>query len=187
MIEIDKTDLSKYYNSYYKPGKNNIVRTVWYFVNVLFFINPLNPFSCLKVVMLRLFGAKVGKGVIIKPSVNIKYPWRLKIGNYVWIGEGVWIDNLDEVEITDNCCISQGALLLTGNHNYKKSTFDLITGKIMLEEGVWIGANSIVAPGVICQSHSVLSAGSLISSNMEAYGIYSGNPAKKIRTRYIEN
>jgi len=181
-----KTRLDLYENKTYKPGRNNIVMIIWYFVNVIFFINPLNPFSGLKVVLLRLFGAKVGKGVNIKPSVNIKYPWRLKIGNYVWIGEGVWIDNLDDVEIGDHSCISQGALLLTGNHNYKLSTFDLIISKIILEEGVWIGAKSIVAPGVKCLSHSVLSAGSLISSNMEAYGIYSGNPAKKIRTRNIE-
>ena len=136
--------------------------------------------------MLRLFGARVGKGVNIKPSVNIKYPWRLNIGNHVWIGEGVWIDNLDEVEIGDHCCISQGALLLTGNHNYKKTAFDLITGKILLEDGVWIGAKSIVAPGITCFSHSVLSAGSLLSSNMEAYGIYTGNPAKFVRKRTIE-
>lgn len=183
---INNTDLSNYKNDSYSPGKGLMVRTIWYFVNVIFFLNPLNPFSALKVLLLRLFGAKLGNGVIIKPSVNIKYPWRLKIGNYVWIGEGVWIDNLDDVEIGNNCCLSQAALLLTGNHNYKKRTFDLITGKIILEDGVWIGAKSIVGPGVICQSHSVLSAGSLISNTMNAYGIYAGNPAKLIRKRNIE-
>jgi putative colanic acid biosynthesis acetyltransferase WcaF len=186
MADKNKTRLDLYDNKTFNPGKNIFILSLWYFVNVLFFINPLNPISRLKVAFLRLFGAKVGKGVNIKPSVNIKYPWRLKIGNYAWIGENVWIDNLADVEIGDHSCISQGALLLTGNHNYKLSTFDLITAKIVLEEGVWIGAKSIVAPGVKCMSHSVLSAGSLISSEMEAYGIYSGNPAKKIRTRNIE-
>ena len=133
-----------------------------------------------------MFGAKVGKGVNIKPSVNIKYPWRLKIGNYVWIGEKVWIDNLANIQIGDNSCISQGALLLTGNHNFKKSSFDLITSEIVLDEGVWIGAKSVVTPGVKCFSHSILAASSMISSNMEEYTIYAGNPAKKIRTRTIE-
>ncbi len=186
MSTRSKTDLSIYNNDFYSPGKNLVIRGLWYLTNVLFFLNPLNPFSTIKVILLRSFGALVGKGVIIKPSVNIKYPWRLKIGNYVWIGEGVWIDNLDDVEIGNNCCLSQAALLLTGNHNYKKRTFDLITGKIILEDGVWIGAKSIVGPGVICQSHSVLSAGSLISNTMNAYGIYAGNPAKLIRKRNIE-
>jgi putative colanic acid biosynthesis acetyltransferase WcaF len=90
------------------------------------------------------------------------------------------------VKISDNSCVSQGALLLTGNHNYKMARFDLMLGEIELEDGVWIGARSIVAPGVKCFSHSVLSAGSLLTSNMEAYCIYSGQPAKKTKKRIIE-
>ncbi|MDZ7624210.1 MAG: hypothetical protein U5J96_07185 [Ignavibacteriaceae bacterium] len=85
-----------------------------------------------KIFALRFFGAKVGKGVIIKPCVNIKYPWFLEIGDNVWIGEEVWIDNLGKVKIGNNVCLSQGALLLCGNHNYKKETFDLIVGDITL-------------------------------------------------------
>lgn len=136
--------------------------------------------------LLRCFGAKVGKGVNIKPSVNIKYPWRLTIGNYSWIGENVWIDNLDEVVIGDNCCISQGVLLLCGNHNYKKSSFDLITGKIVLEDGVWLGAKSIVCPGVTIKTHAVLVVGSVAIKDLKSYTIYQGNPAFPIRTRVIE-
>jgi putative colanic acid biosynthesis acetyltransferase WcaF len=186
MDSSSKTRLDLYDNKTYRPGRNGFILVLWYFVNVLFFINPLNPVSRLKVALLRMFGARVGRGVNIKPSVNIKYPWKLKIGNYAWIGENVWIDNLAEVEVGQHACISQGALLLTGNHNYKKSTFDLITGKIILEDGVWIGAKSIVAQGVICHSHSVLTAGSMLSSDMEAYSIYAGNPAIKARTRNFE-
>ena len=110
------TDLSHYDNSWYNQGKGGFIRIVWYFINVLFFINPLNPFSCIKVRLLRLFGAKIGKGVVIKPKVNIKYPWRLEVGNYTWIGENAWIDNLANVKIGNNVCISQGAMLLCGNH-----------------------------------------------------------------------
>jgi putative colanic acid biosynthesis acetyltransferase WcaF len=134
---------------------------------------------------LRLFGAKVGIRVVIKPKVNIKYPWKLVIGDNCWIGEDVWIDNLTTVNIESNVCISQGAMLLTGNHDYKKSSFDLVTGEIILEDGVWIGAKSIVGPGVKCRSHSVLTAGSFTSKDLDAYGIYQGNPAIKIRNRVI--
>lgn len=183
---MNKTDLSKYDNSEYKIGANPIKRLFWYFTNEFFFKNSLFPFYSFKIFLLRLYGAKVGKGVIIKPSVNIKYPWRLKIGNHVWIGENVWIDNLADVEIGDNCCISQGALLLCGNHNYKKSTFDLITKNIKLEDGVWIGAKCVVTGGVVCRSHSLLTVNSVAVSNLEPYSIYKGNPAVFIKERKIE-
>ena len=135
--------------------------------------------------MLRLFGAKIGKGVLIKPYVTIKYPWYLEIGDFTWIGEHVWIDNLAQVKIGAHVCISQGAYLLTGNHDYKKSGFDLIVKDITIEDAVWIGAKSVVCPGVICKTHSILSVGSVLSNDMEPYGIYKGNPAIKIKDRKI--
>ncbi len=179
------TDLSKYNNSWYKTGAGFFKMTLWYFTNVLFFINPLNASSGIKVWLLKMFGARIGKGVVIKPGVSIKYPWKLKVGNYSWIGERAWIDNLDDITIGANCCISQGALLLCGNHDYRKTTFDLITRPIVLEDGVWIGAQSIVTGGVVCKSHSVLAAGSLASKDMEEYSVYRGNPAVRIKEREL--
>lgn len=180
-----KTDLSQYNNSWYNPG-SAVRRGFWYLCNALFFINPLFPFSGVKVSLLRLFGASIGIGVVVKPMVNIKYPWKLSIGDYVWIGEKVWIDNLDEVTIGNHVCISQGAMLLCGNHHYKKIQFDLIVQPIVLEDGVWIGAQSVVAPGVKCESHSILTVNSVANGTLEAYGIYQGNPAVKVRERHIK-
>lgn len=182
----NKVDNSQYRTTI-NIGASKLRQVLWYFTNVLFFINPLNPFSSLKVFLLRLFGAKVGKGVNIKPAVNIKFPWKLMVGNYVWIGEKVWIDNLGKTEIGDHVCLSQGAMLLCGSHNYKAITFDLIIGEIILEEGVWISAHAIVTGGVTCKSHCVLTANSVATGNLEAYGIYQGNPASKIRERVINN
>ncbi|WP_299228508.1 WcaF family extracellular polysaccharide biosynthesis acetyltransferase [uncultured Psychroserpens sp.] len=181
-----KTNLSTYNNDWYRPG-SKVKIVLWYLVNILFFKNPLNVFSGLKVFWLRIFGAKIGTGVVIKPSVNIKYPWKLTIGNYCWIGEAVWIDNLDEVVIEDHVCISQNALLLCGNHNYKSSEFDLMIAPIALKEGSWIGAKSIVSSGVIVHSHAVLSLGSVATSNLEPYTIYRGNPAVKVKKRIINS
>ncbi len=177
-----KTDLSSFNNKWYQPGSKFKI-LLWYFTNVLFFQNTLIPSSGLKISLLKFFGATIGKGVVIKPGVNIKYPWMLKIGNHSWIGEKVWIDNLAEVKIGNNVCVSQGAMLLCGNHNYKKTTFDLIVKEIVLEDGVWIGAQCIVCPGVICHSHSILSVNSVANKEMEAYSIYQGNPAVKVRQR----
>lgn len=180
------TDLSQYNNTWYHPGAGIIKRTLWYVTNILFFLNPLNPFLGLKCLLLRIFGAKIGKKVIIKPSVNIKYPWKLIVGDYSWIGEKVWIDNLDQVTIGSHCCISQGAMLLCGNHHYKKVTFDLLPDSIVLEDGVWIGAQCVVGPGVTCRSHSVLTVSSIATSDLNPYSIYQGNPAILIRKRVME-
>ncbi len=181
-----QTNLSAFNNKWYKPGGSLLKRLVWYQINILFFKSAF-PFYGAKRALLRLFGAEVGSAVVIKPHVSIKYPWRLKIGNFVWIGEQVWIDNLELITIKDNVCISQGALLLCGNHNYKKVTFDLMVGKICLEEGAWVGAKAIVCPGVTLHSHALLTVGSVAVSSLEAYGIYQGNPAVKIRVRQIKN
>lgn len=183
---MQKTDLSKFNNSWYNPG-SAFKRAIWFVINALIMQNRLHPFSSLKIFWLKLFGAKIGKGVVIKPNVNIKYPWKLEIGNNVWIGEKVWIDNLGKVVIGDNVCLSQGAMLLCGNHNYKKVEFDLIVGDITLEEGVWIGAHAVVCPGVKCESHSILSVNSVAVRNLKAYTIYQGNPAVELRKREFGN
>ena len=161
------------------------MRFLWYFINIIFFKSSLFPFNSLKLFLLRLFGCSLGKGVVIKPNVNIKYPWKLSLGNYVWIGEQVWIDNLDNVTIGNHVCISQGAILICGSHDYKKPSFDLITKEIILNDGVWIGTKSIILPGVVAESHAILSAGSVMSKNLENYTIYRGNPAEKVGLRNI--
>ena len=160
-------------------------RVLWYVFSNIFINTYWCPVSSVKVSILRLFGAKIGKGVTLKPNMNIKYPWKLELGNYVWIGENVWIDNLEKVTIADNCCLSQGVTLICGNHNYKKSTFDLIVKEITLEEGVWIGAKSFIGPGVTCASHSLLAVQSVATADLEAYTIYRGNPARKVANREI--
>lgn len=182
---MNKISLALFDNSWYKPGGSSLKRTCWYLFNAVFF-NSLFPISSVKVQLLKWFGATVGKNVVVKPYVNIKYPWQLIIGDNVWIGEKVWIDNLALITIGDNVCLSQGAMLLTGNHNYKKSTFDLMIGTIHLEEGVWLGAQSLVTPGITCKSHSILAVHSVATKNLDAYCIYQGNPAVKIRDRIIE-
>ncbi len=181
-----KVNNQSFNNAWFNKGGSVVKVALWYLTNTLFFKNPLNPFSKIKVLLLRLFGAKVGENVFIKPSVNIKYPWRLVVGSHTWIGENVWIDNLSEVKIGAHCCLSQGAMLLTGNHNYKKTSFDLIVGEITLEDGVWIGAQAIVTAGVTCRSHSILTVKSVATKDLGEYTINQGNPAINVKERIIE-
>lgn len=180
-----KTELATFSNTSYSPRASILKRMLWYLFNAIFLLPAILPFSGLRKAIIKLFGARVGIGILIKPSTNIKYPWLLSIGDHTWIGEKVWIDNLVQVTIGNNVCISQGAMLLTGNHNYKKSSFDLITGEIILEDGVWIGAKAIVCPGVKCGTHSILTVGSVATKDLEPYGIYQGNPAVLVRKREI--
>jgi putative colanic acid biosynthesis acetyltransferase WcaF len=180
-----KTDLSRFNNAWYQPG-GKLKRAMWYVIHELFIASG-HPFGFLRKMFLRMFGAEIADGVVIKPHVRIKYPWKLKVGSHAWIGEDVWIDNLGEVIIGSNCCLSQGAMLLCGNHDYTLSTFDLKVGDIVLEEGAWIGAKAVVCPGVVCGSHSVLSVGSIASHNLDSYSIYRGNPAVKVKERIIRS
>jgi putative colanic acid biosynthesis acetyltransferase WcaF len=179
-----KIDLSTYDNTWYQPG-SKVKRLFWYFFNSLILKNGWLPFSSLRIWGLKIFGASIGNNVVIKPGVSVKYPWKLHIGNNCWIGENVWIDNLDEVTLEDNVCISQGALLLCGNHNYKSKAFDLMIAPILIKEGAWIGANCSIAPGIVLESHAVLTMGSTATTHLEAYGIYTGNPAVKVKLRQL--
>ena len=180
------TNLGKYDNSWYKPG-HPVKRWSWYLFNILFFKTSLFPLYRFKVFLLRLFGARIGHNVLLKPLVNIKYPWFLEIGDNVWIGENVWIDNLAKVSIGNNVCLSQTCLLLTGNHDYTKTTFDLMVKPIVLEDGVWIGAGAVVCGGTVCRNHAVVTVGSVATGELEAMSVYRGNPAVKIKERIIKD
>lgn len=180
-----RVDLSKFDNSWFRPGRRFLTRTIWYFVNALFLQNPLNPSSKFKVFLLKLFGASIGTEVIIKPSVNVKYPWNLKIGDYTWIGEGTWFDSLEKISIGSNCCISQGVYFCTGNHDWSDPAFGLIVKPITVEDGAWVGARATLLPGVTIGNHSIVAAGSSVSKDTEPNMIYVGNPAQPVKKREI--
>ena len=151
------------------------------------FLRSFIPGSLHRRLLLRLFGARIGTGVVIKPGVRVKFPWRLEIGEHSWIGEGVWIDNLAEVKIGAHCCLSQEAYLCTGSHDWSRTTFDLVTAPILIEEGAWIAARAVVAPGVVVGEGAVLGLASLASKSLEARGIYRGVPASLDRYRTIKD
>ncbi len=182
-----KTQKQKKDNSWYNPGAPKWKIVIWYFINTIFFNSHFFPFIAPKIFLLKLFGAKVGKRFFIKPGVYIRFPWHFEAGDYVSVGENVFIDNREKVILHNQVTISQGAMLLTGSHNYSKSSFDLIVKPITIHEGGWISARAIVLGGVTCGSHSFLTAGSVAVRNLDNYIIYSGNPAKPLRERVIED
>jgi putative colanic acid biosynthesis acetyltransferase WcaF len=136
-------------------------------------------------IILRLFGAKLGKNVNIKPGVKIKMPWRLEVGDYSWLGENLWIDNIDPVVIGNHCCLSQGVYLCTGSHDWQSSRFDLITRPITIGDKAWIGAKAVVGPGVTVGEGAVLALGSVATMDLEPWFVYQGIPAVPVRERKI--
>ena len=181
-------DFSQYRNpAWQNKGASFPVRAVWHCLNALFLQNPLNPSSKLKISLLRLFGAKIGKGVVIKPGVNIKSPWKTEIGDYSMIGENAWLDSLAQITIGRNVCISQGAYLCTGNHDWTDQAFGLQEWHIVVEDGAWIGARANILPGARIASHSVIAAGSSISKPTDPYMIYAGNPAQPVKRRIVKH
>lgn len=181
-----QTDLSKFNVGDYDAGPKWKVG-LWFLVNYFVFDSVIPWPYGFKTALLRFFGAKVGTGLVIKIKVRIKCPWRLVIGDNCWLGESAWIDNLEHVIIGNNVCISQGAMLLTGNHDYTLTDFPYRLGKIVLEDGVWVGAQAVVCPGVTCKSHAILTVNSVATKNLDPWNIYMGNPAVVIRQRVMKS
>lgn len=171
-------NLKSFSNPDYKPGPVP-KRLIWLLTSMAFFETGFPWPSAVKRWILKVFGATIGLGVIIKPHVRIKYPWFLNVGDFSWIGEDVWIDNLGLVKIGSNSILSQGVYICTGNHNYKKETFDLMVGPVTVGHSSWIGAKTVIAPGVTIGDEIVVSLGSVVKSSLSEPGIYSGNPASR--------
>ncbi len=169
--------LRQYDNSWYSPGRSRLWTAAWFFLGLPVLRFSLLPSSGVRVRLLRLFGARIGARVVIKPGVHVKYPWHLTVGDDCWIGEGCWIDNLTTVRLAGNVCLSQGAYLCTGNHDWKDPAFGLIVAPIALGEGAWAGARSVLMPGVVLGTGAVAGAGSVVSKSIPDFEIHAGNPA----------
>lgn len=176
-------DLSAFDNSEYDPGRGLAVRTLWYFCSLALMESGWLPVSRFKSWLLRRFGATIGRGVVIKPHVRIKFPWRLTVGDHCWIGQGAWIDNMANVEVGNHACLSQLVYLCTGSHDHRRRAFDLIAKPIHVGDGAWLGARCTVLPGVTVGANSLAAAGSIVVKDVEPGTIVAGNPAKPVGKR----
>jgi putative colanic acid biosynthesis acetyltransferase WcaF len=171
-------------------GKGNYVRRVSRLTEVLWFIveacvinNKLVPLSALRVALLRLFGAKIGPNCRFVHPLRVKAPWNLEVGANSWFGVDAWIYNQAPIRIGANVCISQGAFLTTGSHDYA-TTMDLHVAPIVIEDGVWIASKCVVQMGVTIGRSALVTPLSVVHRSLEAEGIYGGNPAQFIKKRF---
>jgi len=165
-------------------GAGKLKEISWYLVKTIFFLSALPYPNALKCGLLRLFGAKVGTGVNIKPRVNIHFPWKLILGNDVWIGEEAFLLNFELLTVGNDVCISQRAFLCGGNHDFRIPEMPYRNGPITLMDGAWVGASVFVSPGVTIGTDTVVTAGSVVTGNLESNGIYKGNPVVYIKQRW---
>ncbi|MEM0967764.1 MAG: WcaF family extracellular polysaccharide biosynthesis acetyltransferase [Verrucomicrobiota bacterium] len=150
---------------------------LWHLIRIFIFHSALPYPSAFKVWLLRRFGAQVGKGVVIHPQVNIKFPWRLQIGDHSWIGEEACLLSLAEIKIGAHCCLSQRSFLCTGSHAFHAPAFDLKVAPITIEDHCWIAAQVFVGKGVSIGQHSLVSTGSVVTENVPPGSYVEGNPA----------
>ena len=177
---LDQFDASKGFSR----GQSGLMVAVWYLLKCAFLLSALPWPSGLKLALLRVFGAKIGNGVVIKPRVNVHFPWKLEVGDHAWIGEEVFILNFEPVKIGAQACISQRAFLCTGNHDYRDPHFSYRNAPIMIGNGAWIGASVFVGPGVEVGDEAVLAAGSVVTRNVPANAVVAGNPASERGVRW---
>ena len=173
-----------------KSGAGNFSRTrsrfiemFWIVVEFFLVSNPLQLSSRARVWALRLFGARIGANVIMRPRLRVKFPWNLEVGDNCWIGEGVWIHNQDLLMIEDNVVVSQEAFITTGSHDIYES-MDLVVKPLTLRRGAWITARCLVLQGVEIGQNVVFTPGRVVQKSLPPNGIYGGNPAKFIRQRW---
>lgn len=161
-------DLSQFDADGYDRGRGRLWQGLWHFVSFIFFQPFWLPRSW-RPGMLRLFGAQVGRGVIIRHDVRIMWPWKLSVGDHSWLGEGLRVINLETMEIGTNVCISQGVMLCSGSHDYRQSSFPYRNRPIRIRDGSWIGARALVLPGVTIGTGAVIAAGEVVRSDVPDY------------------
>jgi len=168
-------------------GKSAFTVQLWWFVQASFFgLSPQFMYGWRRFI-LRIFGAQVGKGVLIRSSAQITYPWKVSIGDYSWVGDGVVLYSLGEIEIGSNCVVSQKSYLCAASHDYTIESFDIFSSKIKIKDEAWVATDVFVAPGVTIGKGTVVGARSSVFKDLPDEMLCIGTPANPIRKRRHED
>jgi putative colanic acid biosynthesis acetyltransferase WcaF len=159
---------------------------LWWIVQGTFFRMSPQFLYGFRNFLLRLFGAKIGKKVIIRPTVRITYPWKVSIGDYSWIGDDVVLYSLGEIEIGKNVVISQKSYICSASHDYLKSDFPIFAKKSTIEDECWLATDVFVSPGITIGEGSVIGSRSSVYKDIPSNKVCVGSSAKIIRERIRE-
>lgn len=175
--------LDKWDSSGFDYGRSKFFVFLWFFLqDTVFRWSPI-PCYGFRRQLLKLFGCKIGQGVVIRPRARFHYPWRIEIGKHTSVGDDVWLYSIGNIKIGKNCVISQKSFLCTSGHDYSDPFFKTTVAPITVGDGVWIAADVFVAPGVTIGDNAVIGARSSVFHNMPANTICFGHPCRPVRPR----
>ena len=163
-----------------------VVVLLWSVCELLFIYNPWQVSSRVRAIVLRLFGAEVGRGVIVRPRTRIRFPWKLAIGENCWIGEGVWIHNQDRVTIGHDAVISQEVFITTGSHDHRRD-MGLLTRPVIIEPGVWVTSRCVVLGGVTIGRSSLIGPLTVVDRDVPPNKIVRGASATVVSDRFPQD
>ncbi|MEW1878599.1 DapH/DapD/GlmU-related protein [Rhodococcus sp. NPDC080181] len=150
----------------YTKGRNVVVQVAWLAISSTVFTQWWCP-NRLRILILRLFGASIGTGVIIRHQVIIHWPWKLSIGNNTWVGQQAWLLNLEPITIGHDVCISQGAFICTGSHDRRSRSFEFDNAPVVIGDGAWVAARAIVLRGVSVGNNATIGAGTVVHESIK--------------------
>jgi len=183
--EFNRLDLFKLPENF--RGRSAVVVQLWWIVQAtLFAWSPQFMYEW-RNFWLRTFGAKIGKKVLVRPTVKCCYPWKLTIGDYSWIGDDVNLYTLGNIFVGSHTVISQSCYICTGSHDYTEPPFNIYAKDIHIGDGAWIASDVFVAPGIIIGDGAVIGVRSTVLDDMPAGMICYGYPAKAIKPRRMTN
>jgi putative colanic acid biosynthesis acetyltransferase WcaF len=165
---------------------NRVGRLIWNLVAILLFRFSPRPFHGWRAFLLRLFGAKVGKGVHIYPKVKIWAPWNVIFGDECGVANDVTLYSQGKISIGRRCVISQGAHIVAGTHDYTKAGFPLITFPVNIGDHVWVAAEAFIHPGTTIGAGSVIGARSVVTKDMPEWMVCAGHPCQPIKERRLD-
>jgi len=171
-------DLSRYDQSSFQRGRPGWYVLLWWLVQAIAFPLSLHNLSGFRCWLLRRFGARIGRRVLIRPTARFTYPWKVSIGDRSWIGDDVVFYSLDAIQVGRDCVISQKTYLCTGSHKIDDPAFGLVTAPICIGNGAWVATDCFVGPGVTIGANAVIGARSSVYRDIPAQQVAWGNPCK---------
>jgi len=165
--------------------KNRLKRVVWDFAYLFLFRYTPRICHCWRSIVLRSFGASIGKHCHVYPKVKIWAPWNLEMHDYSCLANDVICYTQAKITLHERAIVSQGAHLCTGSHDYNDPDFSLFARPIVIGKDAWVCAEAFIGPGVIVGEGAVLGARSVAFKDLQAWHVFSGNPANMIKQRKI--
>jgi putative colanic acid biosynthesis acetyltransferase WcaF len=180
-VRLDQFDHSKI-----DRGRPRVVEMAWILVKCAFFTSNLPWSNAFKRFLLRCFGAKIGAGVVLRPRINIHFPWKLTIGDHCWLGDGCQILNIAPFEMQTQSALAHEVYIAAAGHDIRSATMAAKNEPILIKSGTWVASRAFIAGGVTIEEDCVIAAGAVVTKDVPKGSIVAGNPGVVVKERVID-